>query len=542
MRNETVNTIVNRKSYIDQAENFLARNQLSEVFNCYKNLLKIDPSFIDNYADHIRQVGVSIRSEQKLFNEYISLYPQIIHNASSFVKKKTSISNVYHCSIPKAATRWMRNILADPRIFIYSGLLPWMPEYNSYNKVIPSNTIVTGTFNPTYEEFKTIRDAVKGKSKAFFVMRDPRDVLVSAYFSHKYSHKQELHIGKTREVLNRLSKEEGLLHEVEILTGVFNILKSWKVASLEGDDAILLLKYEDLTGANSLASFKKLFDFCEIAIPDQLLLNILQNYSFNRLSSGRTQGNEDSNSHYRKGIHGDWKNHFNAKIRDKFEAVAGDLVTYLGYEWNGENELGKEYKPKHNNFKSSILTSETQTSALTIENFIEQNLQLANQHFQKKEQNIAIEYYSNIVAKFEYPLSISFFYLGLVSFEKKELEKAQDLFLKAVTINNQLADAYYYLGSINLESAKYSESISFLKQYISLTPESLHGYFNLGMAHYKNGDLNSAIANFNQVISLNPNLVDAYFYLGEIYMKQQNIKEGIKYHDIYQSMKNINSN
>lgn len=528
----------NRKKYLNEAETFLEHKQVRKALDCYESLLKADPNFIRSHNTHIAQIGNKINTDEQTYNEYVSLYPQIIQNASSCVKRTTSVSNIYHCSIPKAATRWLKKILFDFRIHKYSGLLPWLPEFNLYNNNIPANTIVTGTFTLPYEELKVIREAGTGKSKVFFVMRDPRDVLVSAYFSHKYSHKADGHIKETREILNRVSKEEGLIYNIKILAGVYHILRSWKDASLKEDNDFLLIKYEDLTGPDSFASFKNLFEYCEVDIPEKVLANVLKDYSFDQLSRGRPQGTEDSNSHYRKGVQGDWKNHFNAKIRDQFEAVAGDLVTYLGYEWDGENELGKDYKSKVNNREAISLATEPQASVSGIDKFINRNLQLGNQHYQENKLDEAATHYNNILEKVELPLATSLFYLALINFRKKELEQAQDLFFKAVTIDSQLVDAYFYLGKINLDLQEYLKSIEFLKQHTLQRPDAANTHFYLGLAYFKSGNFDSAISTFNKVLELNPDLPDTYFYIGETYMKQQNIKEGVKHHDIYKSMKN----
>jgi hypothetical protein len=56
----------------------------------------------------------------------------------------------------------------------------------------------------------------------------------------------------------------------------------------------------------------------------------VQRASF-RAVSGRSAGDEDLSSHLRKGIVGDWKNHFDGAALSRFEAVAGPLLQELGY-------------------------------------------------------------------------------------------------------------------------------------------------------------------------------------------------------------------
>ncbi len=58
---------------------------------------------------------------------------------------------------------------------------------------------------------------------------------------------------------------------------------------------------------------------------------IVDRYSFEKMS-GRSAGEENTRSFLRKGIIGDWKNHFNLEAREKFNMYAGDQLIRLGYE------------------------------------------------------------------------------------------------------------------------------------------------------------------------------------------------------------------
>jgi sulfotransferase family protein len=54
--------------------------------------------------------------------------------------------------------------------------------------------------------------------------------------------------------------------------------------------------------------------------------------SFEKLSRGRTRGEEDPSSFFRKGVAGEWRESFTERDRRVFEEEAGDLLRKLGYE------------------------------------------------------------------------------------------------------------------------------------------------------------------------------------------------------------------
>jgi hypothetical protein len=172
--------------------------------------------------------------------------------------------------------------------------------------------------------------------KAFWVMRDPRDIVVSRYYSLRFTHALTYDgIADRRAELERMSESEGFSALIEAIEThpydrvSYTVLDEW--INARNDSNVLLVKYEDLAGPGSQEEFRRIFDFCGIEIPEDDLNALLDRYSFERLS-GRRAGNEDQHSHYRKGKAGDWKNHFSEEHKAAFKRVTGDLLVRLGYE------------------------------------------------------------------------------------------------------------------------------------------------------------------------------------------------------------------
>ncbi len=60
------------------------------------------------------------------------------------------------------------------------------------------------------------------------------------------------------------------------------------------------------------------------------------NYTFAKLSGGRKPGQENAGHFYRKGVIGDWRNHFNEENVAIFKEIAGETLIAAGYEQDND--------------------------------------------------------------------------------------------------------------------------------------------------------------------------------------------------------------
>lgn len=107
-------------------------------------------------------------------------------------------------------------------------------------------------------------------------------------------------------------------------------ITSARASAAELEGRCLEVRYEDLH-AEPVPVTRRMLEFLAVEAGDATVSACIESASFERLSGGRTRGREDPASHYRKGIVGDWRNHFDQEALEAFDAEAGDLLGELGY-------------------------------------------------------------------------------------------------------------------------------------------------------------------------------------------------------------------
>ncbi len=244
------------------------------------------------------------------------------------VVSRCEFTNIYHCAVRKTASQWIKALFSDPIVYRYSGLPTYDPRFYrwSHPKVVPPGRIGLSLFFP-YERFRKMPKPER--YRAFFVYRDPRDMVVSSYFSTLKSHGPMGDVLEVRRALQEKSKKDGLLYLIDDFAkkGRFNAVRSW--VSAPPADEVRLFPYEELTGERQADQVAELMRHCGVDIPPDELATLLHRYSF---SSMNTRQGAGAVSHYRKGEPGDWVNHFDDDIMQRFREKSGDLTERLGYQ------------------------------------------------------------------------------------------------------------------------------------------------------------------------------------------------------------------
>ena len=99
-----------------------------------------------------------------------------------------------------------------------------------------------------------------------------------------------------------------------------------------GRDGVVYLSYEQLLN-DAPGTMTRVIQEMTGEIPDPWLVSqTTEKYDMRRQTGGRNSGEEDRSSFIRKGIAGDWVNHFTRDTGKIFHSLAGDALIALGYE------------------------------------------------------------------------------------------------------------------------------------------------------------------------------------------------------------------
>lgn len=170
-------------------------------------------------------------------------------------------------------------------------------RYNAFlgsYKKSQGKTLV-GDKTTEYVFFLDLIDSMYPGIKKICILRDPRDRMVSFHF-HQLRKKKISNYNISIEDVQNYT--ERMLEEICCL--------------LEYQGDIHFMTYEDLS-RDPAAETKKMLSYLQTNHDDPLINNMVDKSCFER-KAGRKRGTSDIQSHFRKGIIGDWNNHLSADM------------------------------------------------------------------------------------------------------------------------------------------------------------------------------------------------------------------------------------
>lgn len=170
--------------------------------------------------------------------------------------------------------------------------------------------------------------------RIIYVIRDPRDVMISYYNYEKYFTRKVLK-EKTGFVFDdKLSIRNELASYIKhrFQSNSFPYL-SWPehVNKALNDQRILFIKYEDLL-LNPASEIMKTLDFLKLKTNNKRVANIVSHHSFQKEKRRLKETRQEYSIHLRKGISGEWKEHFNKEMLEYIYLNAKKQMKLFGYE------------------------------------------------------------------------------------------------------------------------------------------------------------------------------------------------------------------
>jgi hypothetical protein len=238
--------------------------------------------------------------------------------------------DIFLVSFPKSGNTWTRFLLANLRF-------PDEPAtWANIDRLIPDPT---GTAKKDFDRMPRPR-IIKSHEcfdprypRVIYIVRDPRDVVVSQYHYHRKIRKIEddspIETFVTRFLAGQTCPHGSWGQNIA----------TWLYTS-EGDPRFLLLRYEDLV-ADTARELSKVVDFLHLSAGPEQIAQAVERSSADRMrelekaqkdKNGLFKGSRSDMSFVRAAGSGGWRTGLPAPMVAKIEAAWGPLMRHLGYE------------------------------------------------------------------------------------------------------------------------------------------------------------------------------------------------------------------
>lgn len=294
-----------------------------------------EPSLILLFADYLERVGAPNRA--LIFSTYSllsCLNKDPLHHAALI--KENIYKNVQNIAAIMQLNKGLPTVvLASLPYSGLSAIYPVLREILSvqfHYDIFASNhmspfyhlfvDIPFPLYHYTHDSFATFKDTIALRNtKSLFLYRDPRDAFLSRVKDMVYV------------------KNYPTLSEKEIFMKILNDMPASLSRALEWlkqeDVCCFKFSFEEMKRDLRML-FMRIFNYLELPVDKNLLEETIRKHSFETITGRRRGENGDpirtSRLLFRKGISGDWKNHFDDEIKRKFKKLCGAYVIDMGYE------------------------------------------------------------------------------------------------------------------------------------------------------------------------------------------------------------------
>jgi hypothetical protein len=246
---------------------------------------------------------------------------------------------MYVVGYPKSGNTWLCFLLAYCLNAEYDDLdAPGIHPQQEYQR----RYVKGGLAHPSYQTqlgqiWKTHhpkRQEMSSSQPIVYLLRDGRDVMVSYFF-----YQRKIALNKDSAAKNWFQKLGNLVTHDSTNQNYYENFSSFlqqhtdqwvtHVSTWLERNPQVIVRYEDLK-TEPEATLNKVFQQLHVEVAPAIIQQALEIFDFKQLSQ-RKEGEEDRSSFFRKGIAGDWKNHFSRDDLEFFQAKAAKVMNQAGY-------------------------------------------------------------------------------------------------------------------------------------------------------------------------------------------------------------------
>jgi len=258
-------------------------------------------------------------------------------------KKPSNCDALYVVGFPKSGNTWLARLIAD----ITQSNISTSNEQDVVNAVDNSKQR-KGRFT-VYKLHQDEKSNLPSEEKIVYIIRDVRDVLVSAFFFNNNFVKQSWVLASNTTLMgkfwrfyynhqtrrmNKRWRGNEFSSILNIIHGQKEIIGDWSehVRKWANRPNTIVVKYEDLLHQPEVELKRILLDF-GLEIDDETISQSISNQSFSARKSDFTQSGDKTNARFlRSGRVGDWKMFNIAKITREIEEHHQEVMKLYDYE------------------------------------------------------------------------------------------------------------------------------------------------------------------------------------------------------------------
>ncbi|MEE2912291.1 MAG: sulfotransferase domain-containing protein [Planctomycetota bacterium] len=236
---------------------------------------------------------------------------------------------LFIAGLPKSGSTWIEKMVASYPGF-HEYLLPAVAKYELITGGSHDFELPIDMFKPLKNMLVLTKMHSHGSPNNIKVLheagihyvvlyRDLRDVAVSYHFYVQNTpwHPEYKHHCKA-------TIQEGIsIFANRMLPAYIKWVRSWKQNA--NPKFSIQLRYEEML-VDPIAGMTRVATLFNLDSSPETIGKIVEEHSFNKMSGGRSRGDSSETAFVRKGVVGDWKNHFTPQLREQFGKLIAELL------------------------------------------------------------------------------------------------------------------------------------------------------------------------------------------------------------------------